>query len=78
MRSREEIEHRIREIESDERMGYEPALIDVNAPLALIQVEGKVAVAALKWALGEGAYCAGSYPHREFAEGAGEEREAGK
>lgn len=33
------IEKKEKEIKSDERMGYAPALVQVNAPLALIQTE---------------------------------------
>lgn len=58
---------RIREIESDERMGYKPARVDVNAPLALIQVEGRAAAEALRWALGKRESCAGSYPSKKAA-----------
>lgn len=29
----------LKEVEADERLHYEPALVQVNAPLALIQVE---------------------------------------
>jgi hypothetical protein len=57
----EQIRQRIEEIKSDARMGYSPARVDVNAPLALIQVEGEAVVQALRWVLGERNRCAGSY-----------------
>ena len=63
-RTDSEIRKRIAQIKSDNRMGYKPANIAVNAPLALIQVEGDSAVAALEWALGDRPHCAGSYPER--------------
>lgn len=60
-RSRAEIEQRIAEIRGDDRMSYKPARVDVNAPLALIQVEGESAAQALEWALGKRKTCAQSY-----------------
>ena len=33
------VEGRIAEIKADERYGYPPALVQINAPLALIQVD---------------------------------------
>lgn len=47
-----EIEAMIAKIESDERYRYPPADVFSNAPLALIQVELKATVDALRWALG--------------------------
>lgn len=35
----EKCEEQIAEVEADERYHYEPALVQINAPLALIQVE---------------------------------------
>lgn len=61
MRTADEIRERIAVIECDERMGYEPANVVVNAPLALIQLEGENVIQALKWVLGEASMCAGSY-----------------
>lgn len=61
MRTPAEIHAAIAAIEADERMGYEPANVFINAPLALIQTEGEAAVRALKWALGEIENPAGSY-----------------
>ncbi len=53
MKSRQEIEAKIAELESDERVGYPAANMFSNAPLALIQVELKAQIDALKWVLGE-------------------------
>ena len=64
MRTRDEIEKRIAAIEADERMKAPSANIVVNAPLALIQLEGESVVQALRWALGKAAYCARSYASR--------------
>jgi len=61
LRSGAELRRRIAEVEADERFHYPPARVDVNAPLALIQVEGKAVVQALRWALGELPGCAYSY-----------------
>ena len=38
-KTREFIKDEIAKIEADERYHYKPALVEVNAPLALIQVE---------------------------------------
>ncbi len=54
MRSKEQIEKRIGEIERDDRYqsGLEkPALIEINAPLALIQVSFEAELRGLKWVL---------------------------
>lgn len=56
MRSIDEIRKRIAEIEADERYisGKEhPAIVDINAPLALIQVAFESEVRTLKWLLQE-------------------------
>ena len=55
MRSRSEIEAMIARIETDSRYpchGHPPENVLANAPLALIQVEMKGQVAALRWILG--------------------------
>ena len=44
----EEINRRVGELESDKRHNYPPALVQVNAPLALIQVSISAQIAALK------------------------------
>ena len=51
MKSNDEILTKIKELESDERHNYEPALVQVNAPLALIQIEIQSKIDALKWVL---------------------------
>ena len=51
MKTQTEIENLLAEIKSDERLGYPPALIQINAPLALIQVELKTKVRILEWVL---------------------------
>ena len=47
-----EIVAKIAEIDADDRFHYAPALVQVNAPLALIQVEMQATVRALSWVLG--------------------------
>lgn len=51
MKTKEQIEKKLAELKADERHHYEPALVDVNAPLALIQVEIDSKISALKWVL---------------------------
>lgn len=51
MRTREEIEAKLKEIMSDERLGYERASIFSNAPLAIIQTHLAAQVSALRWVL---------------------------
>ena len=46
-----EIRAEIARIESDERYSYPPAQVQINAPLALIQVNMKSRVWALRWVL---------------------------
>jgi len=53
MKTREEIEKRIAELKADERLGYPPANVFTNAPLALIQVALKNEIMALNWVLKE-------------------------
>ena len=53
MKKREEIEKRIAELKADERLGYPPANVFTNAPLALIQVALKSELMALNWVLKE-------------------------
>jgi len=52
VRNRDEIETMIARIEADKRNSYPPASTFENAPLALIQVELKAQVSALRWAIG--------------------------
>lgn len=51
MRSRQQLENRVAEIEGDTRYRLPNATIQVNAPLALIQIELKSRRSALLWAL---------------------------
>ena len=51
MKTQKEIEEKIKELESDERLSYPTATIDINAPLALIQLRLESKIAALKWAV---------------------------
>jgi hypothetical protein len=56
MRSEEEIKKRIAEIEADSRYKdglKHPATVDINAPLALIQLSFETERRALKWVLGK-------------------------
>lgn len=48
-----EVQARIAGIEADERYKAKPALVEINAPLALIQTDLGAEVRALKWALGK-------------------------
>ena len=52
MKTKQEIQKEIRRIKSDERWSYPPAMVQVNAPLALIQMGMKARVEALEWAMG--------------------------
>jgi hypothetical protein len=51
MKTQEEIEERIKQIEADSRYQAPPALVFVNSPLALIQTDMKAEVRALRWVL---------------------------
>lgn len=53
MKSIEEIKERLKELEGDERLGYPTASIQINAPLALIQLSLGTQVDILKWVLDE-------------------------
>lgn len=53
MRSEKDIRTMLEKIEADERLSYPYATIDVNAPLALIQLSGECKISALKWILEE-------------------------
>lgn len=52
-RTKAEIKDVIKKIEADERLSYEPAKVEVNAPLALVQVNLQAKVDTLKWVLKE-------------------------
>jgi hypothetical protein len=51
MKSEEEIRQKIAEIKRDGRYKAAPALVQINAPLALIQVNLKGRLEALQWVL---------------------------
>jgi len=53
MKSKNEILTKIRELEADERHKCEPALVQINAPLALMQVEIQSKIDALMWVLNQ-------------------------
>jgi len=53
MKTLKEIKQKLVETESDERLSYEPATVQVNAPLALIQTQLETTVNTLKWVLGD-------------------------
>lgn len=53
MKTKKEIQAKIDEIEADTRMGYKPAKVDINAPLALIQCSLGSQRDILKWVLNE-------------------------
>jgi hypothetical protein len=60
VKSREEIKEKIETLKNDPRMKgfgtpeYKPARVDINAPLALIQVSIETQIDVLRWVL-EGA-----------------------
>ncbi len=51
-RTAEEIRIKLNEIESDARLHYKTALVEINAPLALIQTDLAAKADALRWVLG--------------------------
>lgn len=51
MRTKEEIIKQLVKILEDERFWYKPAIVDVNAPLALIQVDLEAKFLMLCWTL---------------------------
>jgi len=53
MKTEQQIRSRLAEIEADERLHYPPATTDVNAPLALVQVELETGVQLLHWVLAD-------------------------
>jgi hypothetical protein len=56
MRTIEEIKEQIQKVEADDRYqsGLKmPATIDINAPLALIQLEMETRIKTLRWVLNE-------------------------
>jgi hypothetical protein len=51
MKTEQELRAKLKEVESDARLGYTPATIVENAPLALIQLELETKRDLLKWIL---------------------------
>lgn len=49
----EKIRARLAEIDADDRYHYKPAEVQINAPLALVQVSMEAEARALAWVLGE-------------------------
>lgn len=52
MRTEEEIVARLAKIMEDDRLSQPPATIQINAPLALIQLELETKRDTLRWVLG--------------------------
>lgn len=66
VRSREEIQRKIDQIENDDRWSYDSADVQTNAPLALQQTAMEARHQALKWVLGEtGVFGGGLQPLEE-------------
>lgn len=51
MRTKEEIEEKIAYYKADTRLQQPSATVQINAPLALIQLELEARISALEWAL---------------------------
>ena len=51
MKTEVRIRQKIHELEEDDRLKSKPALVDVNAPLALIQTSLEAKIEALRWVL---------------------------
>lgn len=54
MKTEAEIRAILTELETDERLRYPSATVDINAPLALVQLELEAKVNTLKWILDGG------------------------
>lgn len=52
MKTKQELEAKLKEIEEDERLNYPLATITINAPLALIQLGLTSKADILRWILG--------------------------
>lgn len=53
MIKREEVQLKLAELQQDNRLSGSPALVQINAPLALIQVSLEAKISALQWVLGK-------------------------
>jgi hypothetical protein len=51
MKTEAEIKKQIADMQKDERLEGPPATVDVDAPLALIQVDLEAQIRTLKWCL---------------------------
>ena len=51
MRTIKEIKDKIHELQNDDRIKQPDALIQINAPLALIQLSIEMKIAALEWVI---------------------------
>jgi len=51
MKTKKEVEKKLKEIEADERINYPAATIAENAPLALLQLHLETQRDVLKWVL---------------------------
>jgi hypothetical protein len=51
MTLRQQIQAKIKELKADSRHKQKPALVEINAPLALIQVDIQAKINALEWVL---------------------------
>jgi hypothetical protein len=51
MKTKEEIQEKLDEVNADERLGYAPAQVHINAPLALIQLSLETQRDILEWVL---------------------------
>lgn len=53
MKTEQEVKEKLSTIKKDERLGYPVATIDINAPLALIQLSLETQCDILRWVLSE-------------------------
>ncbi|MBT6051745.1 MAG: hypothetical protein HOG49_33495 [Candidatus Scalindua sp.] len=51
MKTKKEIQDKLKELKGDERLGYPAATVFANAPLALIQLGLESEIGILKWVL---------------------------
>ena len=51
MRTEKELKKKLAELKNDERHKYKPALVEINAPLALVQVSIQAKIDTLEWVL---------------------------
>ena len=51
MKDKIDIKNKIKELKADDRYKQKPALVQINAPLALIQVDIQAQIDTLEWVL---------------------------